>query len=212
MAHVICVIRLGCIIAIAVSQASCERPPTPPPAAKDLPSAKVKETSAPARIPMDEQEVMAALAAQGAQALPGLSTTADLHHGATWYQGNIPAEGSAAYLYLGKLGEGAATLRFVVRHEGPRAANFGNCTVLVDAVEAGSFSPSPNKFENLPGGNVMQLADIHFDDVRPVVLAMINGQSAVVRTADGAEIRLSRSELDEMRRVLSAYLHLQGQP
>lgn len=55
-----------------------------------------------------------------------------------------------------------------------------------------------------------QLADIHFDDVRPAVLAMINGQSAVIRTADGKEIRLGRAELDEMRRVLSAYLHLQG--
>ena len=55
-----------------------------------------------------------------------------------------------------------------------------------------------------------QLADIHFDDIRPAVLAMINGQSAVIRTADGKEIRLGRAELDEMRRVLSAYLHLQS--
>jgi hypothetical protein len=39
---------------------------------------------------------------------------------------------------------------------------------------------------------------------------MINGPSAVIRTTDGAEIRLDRSELDEMRPVLSAYLHLQG--
>jgi hypothetical protein len=57
----------------------------------------------------------------------------------------------------------------------------------------------------------MQLADIHFDDVRPLVLAMINGQAAVIRTTDSAEIRLGRPELDDMRRVLSAYLHLQGQ-
>jgi hypothetical protein len=81
---------------------------------------------------------------------------------------------------------------------------------VVDGAEAGSFALIPNKFENLPGGNVMQLADTHFDDVRPIVLAMINGQSAVIRTADGTEIRLGRAELDDMRRVLSAYLHLQG--
>lgn len=211
MSRVICVARLGCIIAIAVSQGSCDRPPAPPPAANDLPSAKVKETSAPARISMDEQEVMTALAAQGAQALPGLSTTADLHHGATWYQGNIPADGSAAYLYLGKLGEtGASTLRFVVRYDGKQPANLGNCTVIVDGMEVGSFSPAPNRVDQPSDGSVRQLADIHFDDVRPMVLAMINGQSAVIRTTDGKQIRLGRPELDEMRRVLSAYLHLQG--
>lgn len=161
---------------------------------------------------MDEQEVMTALATQGAQALPGLSTTADLHHGATWYQGNIPAEGSAAYLYLGKLGEtGASTLRFVVRYEGKQPANLGNCTVMVDGVEVGSFSPAPNRVDQ-PVEGVRQLADIHFDDVRSIVLAMIDGQSAVIRTADGKQIRLGRAELDEMRRVLAAYLHLQASP
>ena len=153
---------------------------------------------------------MAALAEQGAQVLPSLSAQSDLHHGATWFKGSVAPTGNTAYLYMGKLGEGASTLRFVVRHEGPRAANLGNCTVIVDGVEAGSFTPVPNKFENLPGGKVMQLADTHFDDVRPILLAMINGQSAVIRTGDGAEIRLDRAELDEMRRVLSAYLHLQG--
>ncbi len=153
---------------------------------------------------------MATLANEGAQALSGLATQSDVARGATWFKGNVAAAGSTAYLYLGKLGEGASTLRFVIRYQSPRAANLGNCTVMVDGAEAGSFALIPNKFENLPGGNVMQLADIHFDDVRPIVLAMINGQSAVIRTADGAEIRLGRAELDDMRRVLSAYLHLQG--
>lgn len=54
-----------------------------------------------------------------------------------------------------------------------------------------------------------QLSDIHFGEVRTTVLAMIKGQSAVVLTADGSEIHLGRSELEEMRKVLSAYLHLQ---
>ena len=153
---------------------------------------------------------MSDMASQGASVLSGLVAQSDAAHGTTWLKGNVAASGGTAYLYLGKLGEGASTLRFVVRHEGPRAANLGNCTVIVDGVEAGSFTPVPNEFENLPGGKVMQLADTHFDDVRPIVLAMINGQSAVIRTGDGAEIRLDRAELDEMRRVLSAYLHLQG--
>jgi len=161
---------------------------------------------------MDEKEEMTALAAQGAQALPGLGTSADIHHGATWYQGNVPAEGSTAYLYLGKLGEtGASTLRFVVRYEGKQPADLGNCVVVVDGTEVGSFSPVPNRVDQ-PADGVRQLADIHFDDVRPIILAMINGQSVVIRTADGKEIRLGRAELDDMRRVLSAYLHLQAQP
>jgi len=43
-----------------------------------------------------------------------------------------------------------------------------------------------------------------------MILAMIEGESATIRTSDGAEIRLDRVELEEMRKVLAAYLHLQG--
>ena len=161
---------------------------------------------------MDEQEMMAGLAAEGSQALSSLSPKSDIHHGATWFQGSVPDDGSTAYLYLGKLGEtGASTLRFVIRYEGKQRADLGNCVVIVDGGEVGSFSPALNRVDQ-PDDGVRQLADIHFDDVRPIVLAMINGQSAIIRTADGKEIRLDRVELDEMRRVLSAYLHLQGQP
>jgi hypothetical protein len=161
---------------------------------------------------MDEQAAMAALAEQGAQALSALSPQADIHHGATWFQGTVPAEGSTAYLYLGKLGQGgSSTLRFVVRYEGQQPANLANCTVMIDNAEVGSFAPAPNRVDQ-PADGVRQLADVHFDDVRPMVLAMINGPSAVIRTADGQEIRLGRAELEEMRRVLSAYLHLQAQP
>jgi len=160
---------------------------------------------------MDEQAAMAALAEQGAQALSALSPQADIHHGATWFQGTVPAEGSTAYLYLGKLGQGgSSTLRFVVRYEGQQPANLANCTVMIDGTEVGSFSPAPNRADQPADGSVRQLADIHFDDVRPMVLAMINGPSVVIRTADGKDIRLDRAALDEMRRVLSAYLHLQG--
>lgn len=154
---------------------------------------------------------MAALAQQGAQALPSLASQSDVHHGATWLQGKVSATGSTAYFYLGKLGEsGASTLRFVIRHEGKQPADLSSCAVIVDGTEVASFSPAPNRVDQPSNGSVRQLADIHFDDVRPVVLAMINGQSAIIRTADGKDILLDREALDEMRRVLSAYLHLQG--
>jgi hypothetical protein len=160
---------------------------------------------------MNEQETMSELAAQGAQAFSGLSPQSDIHHGATWFQGAVPADGSTAYLYLGKLGEaGASTLRFVIRCEGAKPADLSRCTVMVDGVEAGSFSPAPNRADQPSDGSARQLADIHFDDVRPIILAMIEGRSATIRTNDGAEIRLGRAELAEMRKVLAAYLHLKG--
>jgi hypothetical protein len=165
----------------------------------------------PLSLSADEQAAMAALAEQGAQALSTLSPQADIHHGATWFRGTVSSAGSTAYLYLGKLGEGgSSTLRFVIRYQGTRRADLGRCTVILDGTEVGSFTPAPNRIDQPTDGSVRQLADIHFDEVRPAVLAMINGQSAVIRTADGKEIRLGRAELDDMRRVLSAYLHLQS--
>jgi hypothetical protein len=160
---------------------------------------------------VDEKEMMAALAAEGPRSFSGLSPQSDIHHGATWFQGTVPSKGSTAYLYLGKLGEtGASTLLLVVRHEGKRFADLGRCTVMVDGLEVGSFAPAPNRVDQPPDGSVCQLVTIHFDQVRPIVLAMIDGQSAVIRAADSTEIRVGRAELDEMRRVLAAYLHLQG--
>ncbi len=154
---------------------------------------------------------MSELAAQGAQAFSGLSPQSDIHHGATWFQGAVPADGSTAYLYLGKLGEaGASTLLLIVRHEGKRFADLGTCTVMVDGLEVGSFAPAPNRVDQPPDGSVRQLVTIHFDQVRPIVLAMIDGQSAVIRAADSTEIRVGRAELAEMRKVLAAYLHLKG--
>lgn len=204
----------ACLATFALSASAlsaCHRPALPPSTAPEKTSAPV-EAKVSASPTIDEQETLTALAAQGGQVLPALKTAADIHHGATWYQGEVPADGSAAYLYLGKLGEtGASTLRFVVRYEGKQRADLTNCAVIVDGTEVGSFSPALNRVDQ-PADGVRQLADIHFDDVRSIVVAMIDGQSAVIRTADGQEIRLGRAELDEMRRVLSAYLHLQAQP
>ncbi len=70
--------------------------------------------------------------------------------------------------------------------------------------------PAPNRIDQPTDGSVLQLADIHFDEVRPIILALIEGQSALIRTGDSTEIRLDRPELEEMRRVLSAYLHIQS--
>jgi len=160
---------------------------------------------------MDEQEIMSALAAEGAHVLPGLETQTDTTHGATWFKGNVPAQGSTAYLYLGRLGErGTSTLRFVVRYQGAQPADLSNCSVLVDGAASGGFSPAPNRADQPGDGTVVQIADVHFDEVHATVLSMIAGQAAVIRTADGKEIRLGRAELGEMRRVLSAYLYLQA--
>lgn len=189
---------------------ACDRPAAPPPTSPPEPTPEPLEVKVPPSA--EEKEVMAALANEGSQALGGLSAQSDVHHGAIWLKGNVAEDRSTAYLLLGKLGEGgASTLRFVVRYEGKQPANLGSCTVIIDGVDVGSFSPAPNRVDQ-PADGVRQLSDIHFDDVRPMILALINGQSAVIRTADGKEIRLGRAELDEMRRVLSAYLHLQAQP
>jgi len=188
----------------------CHRPaPALPPAPEPTPAPdKVNIPPSPS---MDEQEAMAALAAQGSESLGSLETQSDVHHGATWLKGTVPANRSTAYLLLGRLGEGgASTLRFVVRYQGARPADLSTCTVAVDDAEVGSFSPAPNRADQPGDGTVVQLADVHFDEVRPLVLAMINGQSAAIRTADGKKIPLNRDDLDEMRRVLSAYLHMQG--
>jgi len=196
---------------IALSVAACHRPAPPVPAEPEPATPSVETKLPPPPPTMGEKETMAALAGEGAQALAGLGIQSDVAHGASWFKGNVSPQGSTAYLYLGRLGEGgASTLRFVVRYQGSRPANLANCTVSVDGTTIGSFSPAPNRVDQPGDGSVMQLADIHFDDVRPIVLAMINGQTAVIRTSDGAEIRLGRAELDEIRGVLSAYLHLQG--
>ncbi len=159
----------------------------------------------------DENDPLTLLAGEGEQALTSLQVQQDIHHGTAWFKGKVSATGSTAYLYLGKLGEsGTSTLRCVIRYEGKQPADLSSCAVIVDGTEVASFSPAPNRVDQPSNGSVRQLADIHFDDVRPVVLAMINGQSAIIRTADNKDILLDREALDEMRRVLSAYLHLQG--
>ena len=199
---------LATLVVFCFAVAACHRPAPPLPPAPE-PTPVPAEVIAPPSA--DEQEVMAALATEGAQSLGGLNAQSDVHHGATWLKGNVAEDRSTAYLLLGKLGEGgASTLRFVVRYQGRSPADLSTCTVAVDGVEVGSFSPALNRADQPGDGSVVQLADIHFDDVRSAVLAMINSRTAAIRTANGIEIRLGRTELEEMRRVLSAYLHLQG--
>lgn len=191
----------------AMLPAACQRTAPPAPV---TPQAPVEPNEMPTPEVADENDPLASLASEGEQAITGLQVQQDIHHGTAWYQGRVPARGSTAYLYLGKLGEGASTLRFVIRYQGTRRADLGRCTVFVDGTEVGSFTPAPNSIDQPPDGSVLQLADIHFDEVRPIILAMVEGQSAVIRTNDGAEIVLGRAELQEMRKVLAAYLHLQG--
>jgi len=202
--------RLG-ICLLFVLPAGCDRPepPSAPPAGQ--PPLAVSTPMPPPSLSADEQAAMAVLAEQGAQALSTLSPQADIHHGATWFRGTVSPAGTTAYLYLGKLGEGgSSTLRFVIRYQGTRRADLGRCTVIVDGAEVGSFTPAPNRIDQPTDGSVLQLADIHFDEVRPIILALIEGQSALIRTGDSTEIRLDRPELEAMRRVLSAYLHIQS--
>ena len=195
------------MVLAALLPAACQRTPPPAPA---IPEPPAEVTEMPAPEPAKENDPLTLLADEGEQAFTSLQVQQDIHHGTTWYQGNVPARGSTAYLYLGKLGEGASTLRFVIRYQGTHRADLSQCAVLVDGIEVGSFTPVPNRIDQPIDGSVLQLADIHFDEVRPILLAMVGGQSAIVRTADGATIPLGRGELDEMRKVLAAYLHLQG--
>ena len=198
------------LTAIAVAGLLLTACPRTPPTAPPVSEPRIEATEISAMEPAEEtDESLAHLAAEGKQAFATLQLQQDIHHGTAWYQGNVPARGNTAYLYLGKLGEGSSTLRFVVRYQGVRRADLGVCTVLVDGAEVGTFAPAPNRVDQPTDGSVLQLADIHFDEVRPVILSMIEGQSTTIRTGDGVEIRLGRSELEEMRKVLAAYLHLQ---
>ena len=110
--------RLG-ICLLFVLPVGCDRPQPPAAPETGQPPLAVSTPLPPPSLSADERAAMAALAKEGAQALSALSPQADIHHGATWFQGAVPSEGSTAYLYLGKLGEGgSSTLRFVVRYEG----------------------------------------------------------------------------------------------
>lgn len=195
------------MVLAALLPASCQRTPQPAPGTPESPA---EATEMPLPEPAEANDPLTSLASEGQQAFTSLQVRQDIHHGTAWYQGSVPARGSTAYLYLGRLGEGASTLRCVIRYQGTRRADLGQCTVLVDGIEVGSFTPTPNRIDQPTDGSVLQLADIHFDEVRPILLAMVGGQSAIVRTADGATIPLGRGELNEMRKVLAAYLHLQG--
>lgn len=159
-----------------------------------------------------EAEWRRELAAQGESALPFLTSQNDVSHGTTWFQGNTPAEGSAAYLVCGKLGQqGAVSLRLVIRHAGKTWLNVSECTVSVDGQDAGAFVPAKGKLEKLPDGRIIEFLDAGFEEVRPVILAMLSGESATIHLqgANGsADIVLNGPQLAEMRKVLAAYEYL----
>lgn len=155
------------------------------------------------------------LAREGERLLPSLSRQQDTAHGMTLYGGFVPASGSTAYLICSKLGEGAASLRLVIRSVGASWLNVSSCTVKVDGREVGSFVPAKGKLEKLEDGKVIEFLDVGYDEAAPVILSMLDGNSATIslQGANGtSEIALGAAELGEMRKVLAAYEYLQTAP
>ncbi len=155
------------------------------------------------------------LAREGERLLPSLSKQQDIAHGTTWYQGSVPTEGNTAYLYCGKLGQGATVLRFVMRRTGDAWLDASGCSVEIDGREAGSFVPNKVKLEKLPDGRVSELFDADFLQVAPIIHAMLDGNSATINlqgTNGIAQIVLGPGEIAEMRKVLAAYEYLQAAP
>ena len=151
------------------------------------------------------------LAREGERLLPSLNTQQDVAHGTTWYQGAVPSEGNTAYLYCGKLGQGATVLRFVMRRTGDSWLDASGCSVEIDGRQAGSFVPNKVKLEKLPDGRVTETFDADFLQVAPIVLAMLDGNSATINlqgTNGTATIILGSDQIAEMRKVLAAYEYL----
>lgn len=144
--------------------------------------------------------------------LPSLSSQQDIAHGTTWYRGSVPAEGNTAYLTCGKLGQqGAAILRLAIRHAGKTWLNVSECSVSVDGQDVGSFIPAKGKLERLPDDRIIESLDAGFEEVSPVVLAILAGKSATIHLqgANGnADVVLDEAQIGEMRKVLAAYEYL----
>ncbi len=193
---------------LALALASCEKPP-PPPVTVALDEPRVAEQE------RQYEQTLPQMIAEGEKILPSLAHQQDSRHNATWFKGAVPATGSAAYLYCGRLGDGAPLLRFVIRYIGPSAINIKSCSVNADGKEVGRFVPSKISADRLPGGKTMEVADIGFEAVRPLVLAILGEKSAEIGLigANGrAQIRLDEAQVNEMRKVLAAYEYLRAAP
>ncbi len=158
-------------------------------------------------------ELAARLAPEGAAALAGLSPVPDPAHGAVTYQGSVPAAGSTAYLRLVQLGSsGSRALRLVLRYEGSDWLDVGECSLVIDGRPVGTFRPQKVRAERT-GDGVVELFDVDTETLRPLLAALLESDSSEILlrgTKGEAVVRLDSVQLAEMRKVMAAYLHLQG--
>jgi hypothetical protein len=159
------------------------------------------------------EELAARLAPEGAEALSRLSTSPDPGHGAVYYQGRVPNTGSTAYLRLVQLGSsGSRALRLVLRYEGSDWLDVVECSLVINGQKVGAFRPQKVRAERT-GDGVVELLDADADTLHPVLTALLESDSSEILlrgTKGEAVIRLDGAQLSEMRKVMAAYLHLQG--
>ncbi len=187
---------------------SCEKPP-PSPVTLALGEPRIAEQE------RQYEQTLPQMIAEGEKILPSLEQQQDARHSTTWFKGAVPATGSAAYLYCGRLGGGAPLLRFVIRYIGPSAINIRSCAVNADGKEVGKFVPSKISIDRLPDGKTMEVADIGFSEVRPIVFAILGSKASEITLlgANGrAQIRLDEAQITGMRKALAAYEYLRAAP
>lgn len=192
--------------AAAVALAAC-RPPSPPEEPPAAPPVTPEEQAAQVQ---RYEELAARLAPEGAEALAGLSSAPDPGHGAVFYQGRVPDNGSTAYLRLVQLGSGAGTLRLVVRYQGADWIEADQGTIAVDGRTVGEFLPQKIRAERTDDG-VVQLFDADADLLRPALTALLEADAAEIVLSGPrgpTVIRLDAPQLAEMRQFFAASLHL----
>jgi len=156
------------------------------------------------------EDLVASLAADGGEALAGLSRAPDPGHGAIFYQGRVADTGSTAYLRLVQLGSGGGTLRLVIRYQGADWIEADQGTIAVDSRTVGTFVPQKIRAERTTDG-VVQLFDADAELLRPALTALLEADAAEVffgGPRNRTVIRLDSAQLAEMRQVFAASLHL----
>ena len=159
--------------------------------------------------------VLEKLIASGEVILPGLSKRSDIAHGADWFQGQVSSEGSTAYLLLGKLGEGASTLRFVIRYRGPRWLGINRAELSVDGQPAASFAPARIRVEKTADGGTEELLDIHADEIRPQLDAFVASGHArleLIGSEGRTTVVLGPVDAAEAGRLLASYEFMRNRP